>query len=57
MAMTKLLDPRFKLKLLEYFFPLIYGDDITLLDAKNSSPATSISTVVSAPTTGCDTHT
>ncbi|KAK3194503.1 hypothetical protein Dsin_025813 [Dipteronia sinensis] len=30
MAMASLLDPRFKLKLLEYFYPLIYGDDRAL---------------------------
>lgn len=29
---------------------------ITLPDAKNNSPAISISTVVSAPTAGCETH-
>lgn len=27
MSMATVLDPRFKMKILEYFFPLIYGDD------------------------------
>ncbi|TXG47970.1 hypothetical protein EZV62_027264 [Acer yangbiense] len=35
MAMASLLDPRFKLKLLEYFFPLIYGDDRALEEIAN----------------------
>ena len=33
--MASFLDPRFKLKLLEYFFPLIYGDDRALEEIAN----------------------
>ena len=37
MSMATILDPRFKMKILEYFFPLIYGDDkekVHLLNVK-----------------------
>ncbi|KAK2646722.1 hypothetical protein Ddye_021917 [Dipteronia dyeriana] len=34
-VMASLLDPRFKLKILEYFFPLIYGDDRALEEVAN----------------------
>ncbi|KAK2646382.1 hypothetical protein Ddye_021577 [Dipteronia dyeriana] len=34
LAMASLLDPRFKLKLPQYFFPLIYGEDKGLVEVK-----------------------
>ena len=35
MAIASLLDPRFKLKLLKYFFPLIYGEDKATKEVAN----------------------
>ncbi|KAK2639404.1 hypothetical protein Ddye_027199 [Dipteronia dyeriana] len=34
LAIASLLDPRFKLKLPQYFFPLIYGEDKGLVEVK-----------------------